>query len=677
MNKHYSKLRKWSFLASCLMGFSAYGQVATTFNYTGEMQTFVVPAGVTEVQFDVKGAEGGDAIGTTVGWGGTSTINADAGNGGRVTGLLPVTPGETLYLFVGGEGVLLSGGYNGGGDADFCSGTEVIASGGGGASDIRQGGTSLADRTVVAGGGGGAAGNGADAYRSSDGAGAGGGLIGQAGLTLYGGGTCLVAQGGSAVAGGTGGNNSCWCGGGMVAGSGSLGLGGSSICAPSGLSTCSCSGTGCTSGGGGGGGFYGGGAGICYSGGAGGSSYTTPSATDVVHTQGANEGHGQIIITVLCNPLTVTVSDYEICLGESFTLNASGDGTISWDMGVENGVAFEPVTTGITTYSASSDLGTDCVFEVAIEVFELPTVTISSDDTEICDGDAVVIDFGGDADTYTWTPADLIEGDAYVPDLGLTAFTLTGTDDVTGCQNVAIVEVLVHELPIVSANVDDDKICIGEGYTATGGGAATYEWTPADVIDGEVNTPISVGLISLTVVGTDVNGCVNSASAEVEVAEAIEITYTTTDELLGFDGTIDATVTGGFMPYSFDWDNDATGDFDDTEDLLGLTEGTYVLVVQDSEGCDNTITVDLNGQVGIETNQENGFTVYPNPTTNQITIRLNGNFTYEVLNLNGEVILNGSGLNQKMVDLESIASGVYFVHVKNADFFNTIKIVKK
>ena len=91
------------------MGFSAYGQVATTFNYTGEMQTFVVPAGVTEVQFDVKGAEGGDAIGTTVGWGGTSTINADAGNGGRVTGLLPVTPGETLYLFVGGEGVLLSG----------------------------------------------------------------------------------------------------------------------------------------------------------------------------------------------------------------------------------------------------------------------------------------------------------------------------------------------------------------------------------------------------------------------------------------------------------------------------------------------------------------------------------------------------------------------------------------
>ena len=181
----------------------------------------------------------------------------------------------------------------------------------------------------------------------------------------------------------------------------------------------------------------------------------------------------------------------------------------------------------------------------------------------------------------------------------------------------------------------------------------------------------------MTVVGTDVNGCVNSASAEVEVAEASEITYTTTDELLGFDGTIDATVTGGFMQYSFDWDNDATGDFDDTEDLLGLTEGTYVLVVQDSEGCDNTISVDLNGQVGIETNQENGFTVYPNPTTNQITIRLNGNFTYEVLNLNGEVILNGSGFNQTMVDLESIASGVYFVHVKNNDFSNTIKIVKK
>jgi len=675
MRKNYKQIKL--LCATLLLGWGAQGQIISTFDYTGAMQTFVVPAGVTEVQFDVKGAEGGDVLGVTVGWGGTTTIDADAGNGGRVTGLLPVTPGETLYLFVGGEGVLLDGGYNGGGDAASCGGSEVIASGGGGASDIRQGGTSFADRTVVAGGGGGAAGNGAAGYRSADGTGAGGGLVGQSALTVYVGASCLIPTGGSAVAGGTGANNSCWCGGGAIAGSGSFGLGGTSICAPSGLSTCSCSGTGCTSGGGGGGGYYGGGAGICYSGGAGGSSYTVPGATDIEHTQGANEGNGQIIITVLCSPLTVTVSDYDICFGETFTLDASGDGTISWDMGVENGEPFTPAAAGITTYTATSDLGTDCAFEVEIEVFELPLVTLTSDETEICDGDEIIIDFGGDADTYEWTPVDIIEGEAYVPEIGLNTFILIGTDELTGCENTASIDVLVHELPLVEANVDDDKICIGQSYTATGAGAATYEWTPADVIDGELNTPIAAGLISLIVIGTDANGCINSASTEVEVAEAIEITYTTTDELLGADGTIDATVTGGFIPYSFDWDNDGTGDFDDTEDLTGIAAGTYVLVVQDSEGCDKTVTVELNGQVSLETIQENGFTIYPNPTTEQITITLNGYFTYEVVNLNGDIVMNGTGVNQTTVGLEAISSGMYFVHVKNADFSNTVKVVKK
>ena len=111
-----------------------------TFSYTGSQQTFTVPSGVTEIQFDVMGAEGGDIDGITVGWGGTSNVSIDAGNGGRVTGILPVTAGETLYIYVGGEGSEDSGGYNGGGDAETCSGTEVIAAGGGGGSSYTDSG---------------------------------------------------------------------------------------------------------------------------------------------------------------------------------------------------------------------------------------------------------------------------------------------------------------------------------------------------------------------------------------------------------------------------------------------------------------------------------------------------------------------------------------------------------
>ena len=56
------------------------------------------------------------------------------------------------------------------------------------------------------------------------------------------------------------------------------------------------------------------------------------------------------------------------------------------------------------------------------------------------------------------------------------------------------------------------------------------------------------------------------------------------------DGAIDINVTGGTSPYTFDWDNDGTTDFDDPEDLTGLVAGTYNLVVKDANGCTNTFS---------------------------------------------------------------------------------------
>lgn len=602
MKKNHIYFKCLALGATMLLGFLTNAQV-TTFDYTGGMQTYVVPTGVTEIQFDVKGAQGGDISGTTVGWGGSTSISTEAGNGGQVTGILPVTPGETLYLFVGGAGMGSTGGYNGGGNAPSCGGSEVISAGGGGASDIRQGGTTLSDRTVVAGGGGGASGNGAGPYKSTANSGAGGGLIGQSGAIDYGAAPCLVPSGGSPTTGGTGGNNSCWCSTGLTAQSGSFGLGGSSICAPSGLSTCACDGTGCTSGGGGGGGHYGGGAGICYSGGAGGSSYTAPGATNVVHIQGANNGNGQIVLTILCNPINLTVSDYAICIGESVTIDAQGEGTITWDMGIQNNVAFEPASAGIHTYTSSSDNVNDCSVSVEIEVFELPTVTIDADNTQLCNGDAVIIDFVGTANTYDWLPVDLVEGQPYTPSVGITTFTLTGTD---------------------------------------------------------------------------VNGCTNDATIDVEVADIINGTVSVTNELAGNDGEIDVTITGGFPPYTFDWNNDGTGDFDDTEDLTGLSEGTYILVVQDSEGCEGTIFVDVAlSHVGITELNGKVLSVYPNPITDHVFVSFEGSFNYELIGLNGERITSGTSVDNQKIDVSNLADGVYFINVRVDNKVETIKVVKK
>ena len=70
------------------------------------------------------------------------------GLGGWVQASLSVTAGQTLYIYVGGDGVLR---YNGGGVGYWQWG------GGGGASDIRTIQSDLTSRLVVAGGGGGGA----------------------------------------------------------------------------------------------------------------------------------------------------------------------------------------------------------------------------------------------------------------------------------------------------------------------------------------------------------------------------------------------------------------------------------------------------------------------------------------------------------------------------------------
>lgn len=213
---------------------------AATVSFTtpGGPYTFTVPAGVTSIRAQAVGGGGGNFLGAVV------TRGAD------VSATLPVTPGDTLYVYVAGNGgANTAGGVNGGGSGGGFTGT----GGGGGASDIRTVSGDLTTRILVAGGGGGSM-----IFHA-------GGDAGQPGLAdpSYG-----PAGPGTSTNGGA-------AGGGFVtpATPGTFGIGGTGGADPGSNAY----------GGGGGGGWYGGGGGSEYGGGGGGSSYVVPSATDVTN----------------------------------------------------------------------------------------------------------------------------------------------------------------------------------------------------------------------------------------------------------------------------------------------------------------------------------------------------------------------------------------------------------
>ena len=242
-----------------------------TFSYTGSQQMWTVPSGITSVQVTALGAVGG-------------TGSAQAGGfGGEEVAVVPVTSGETLYVYVGGTGGQPAGGFNGGGMGAYTASGTVGSWGGGGASDVREGGSALSNRIVVAGGGGGA---GSTGSTTEDQGGSGGGSTGQTGGSP----SDDPGVGGSQTGGGAGGGSGTGVGG--AGGSGSVGAGGAS--------------NGCEqNGGGGGGGYYGGGgasaANSCSSagtggGGGGGSNYAESSATNVTSVQGFNVSAGTVTI---------------------------------------------------------------------------------------------------------------------------------------------------------------------------------------------------------------------------------------------------------------------------------------------------------------------------------------------------------------------------------------------
>jgi hypothetical protein len=244
-----------------------------TFSYTGSQQTFTVPQGVAEVTVVAYGAQGGNGQ------------KGAGGKGGRIQANLAVTPGETLYVYVGGQGGNVSspmGGFNGGGTGGPNGCGNYGGGGGGGASDVRVGGAALNNRVVVAGGAGGGGEDGANGNALYGGAG--GGTVGQKGQDSanFGCGSKASGQGGTQSAGGAAGVWACSACNAVV---GALGQGGN------GNTSSSCGG--CTGGGGGGGGYYGGGGGG-HGGGGGGSSYAGPGTSNVTHEQGIRNGNGEV-----------------------------------------------------------------------------------------------------------------------------------------------------------------------------------------------------------------------------------------------------------------------------------------------------------------------------------------------------------------------------------------------
>jgi gliding motility-associated-like protein len=554
---------KKCFLLSLILAYffnTSFSQTTVTFNYTGAVQTWIVPPCVYTINVVAAGAKGGGNIG---------------GNGARITANIAVTPGQVLNIYVGGMGSCgnNSGGWNGGGTgyASNPANAAYNSCGGGGATDLRIGGTALVNRVIVAGGGGGKGGGSSPVCGGSANC-----NVGAAGCNTYG-----AGGGGGTLAGG-GGGGAPWAGTPPGGSAGTLGNGGQGGY----WST--------ASGGGGGGGYYGGGGGgndgCCTGanggGGGGGGSSLVPAGGSCLAANNANNGYLTITYSGGAAQITAT-NNGPICTGGTLQLSTAAQGTYAWSgpngftSNLQNPSIPNVTTAAAGTYTLTVNLG-GCIGTTTTTVVVNQSPTVTATGATIC---------SGQPGTVTATVSPAMAG-TYTWNTGATGTTLTASPNATtnytvtftptgGCPGTASAAITVNPTPVLT--VSNATICDGQSATLTASSTiagGTFTWNPGGINGSTLNvSPITT--ITYTVSYSSPAGCVAAnINGTVIVNPTPSVTVNNLTICNGQTATLTATPTvpGG----TYTWSN---GSSTQSINVNPATTTTYTVNYSTGAGC--------------------------------------------------------------------------------------------
>ncbi|MEA3443524.1 MAG: T9SS type A sorting domain-containing protein, partial [Bacteroidota bacterium] len=166
-------------------------------------------------------------------------------------------------------------------------------------------------------------------------------------------------------------------------------------------------------------------------------------------------------------------------------------------------------------------------------------------------------------------------------------YIITVTDAI-GCMMAAtyvITEPDAIAITSILTMVSCYKINDGEIDITVTGGTAPYTFMWSNLAATEDVGNLKAGMYSVKII--DANGCVFISDGIVITQPNVllnDIALLQGINCSGdLNGSIDLSVMGGTMPYSFNWSNGET-----TEDVSGLGADTYTVVVADANGCLST-----------------------------------------------------------------------------------------
>jgi gliding motility-associated-like protein len=162
------------------------------------------------------------------------------------------------------------------------------------------------------------------------------------------------------------------------------------------------------------------------------------------------------------------------------------------------------------------------------------------------------------------------------------------TIDGNNCMLIDSIEVLQPDDIIINAIVTDAQ-CAGTNTgsidISVNGGTLPYSylWMNSNFVLSTIDEDlIAYPAENYVITVTDSSGCIGISQINILEPDSIKISLVASNISCGGanDGSIDVEISGGVLPYSFQWSNGAT-----TEDAGDLPAGVYNYKVTDAFGC--------------------------------------------------------------------------------------------
>jgi len=241
------------------------------------------------------------------------------------------------------------------------------------------------------------------------------------------------------------------------------------------------------------------------------------------------------------------------------------------------------------SYTVTITDSTGCTLELSGVVNEPAALSLAMSKTDVScngysNGSAGVIVSGGTSPySYSWSTG----GNQNVISNLLAGWYYVTVSDANGCIAQDSIEV-VEPAPMVVVDsilqVAGCGVANGSAQVSVSGGSGpySYAWNTNPVQTTATATGLPAGANYVTV--TDENGCVtvhcvimpNNGNLALNIASPVYAGGYNIRCNGGTDGSVNLTVVSGSGTYTYLWSNGAT-----TEDITGLTAGTYTVTVDD------------------------------------------------------------------------------------------------